>query len=31
VALGHAVHQAVSKKRPKSPKLDIPFNCNLSK
>jgi hypothetical protein len=24
-ALGQAVHQAVSKKRPKSPKLDIPF------
>jgi hypothetical protein len=23
--LGQAVHQAVSKKRPKSPKLDIPF------
>jgi hypothetical protein len=25
-ALGQAVHQAVSKKRPKSPKLDIPFH-----
>jgi hypothetical protein len=24
-ALGQALHQAVSKKRPKSPKLDIPF------
>jgi hypothetical protein len=24
-ALGQAVHQAVSKKRPKCPKLDIPF------
>jgi hypothetical protein len=24
-ALGQAVHQAVSKKRPKSPKLDIAF------
>jgi hypothetical protein len=24
-ALGQAVHQAVSKKRPKYPKLDIPF------
>jgi hypothetical protein len=29
-ALGQAVHQAVSKKRPKSPKLDIPFEAKQS-
>jgi hypothetical protein len=30
-ALGQAVHQAVSKKLPKSPKLDIPFQRLLKK
>jgi hypothetical protein len=30
-ALGQAVHQAVSKKRLKSPKLDIPFEMDVGR